>query len=107
MTWKSELLWVVVATVVAASAVLGGAYSPGARLWIGLLLTGVAAWSVMVWSWSLRWEEVFGIGVIGWGAVAAAVHHGNPLASKEMLAGWTIAWLLFVVSSCCIGSVVL
>ncbi len=95
---RSDLLFVVSAMIVAASALHGGAFSPRARLAVGLLLAAVAAWAVVGRSWSLESEELCGLGVILAGAVSAAANPGNPLASKEMLGAWLVTWLVFVVS---------
>lgn len=98
MVRGTETVGIVAAGLVATCAVLGGAFSPAPRLFIGVALAAIAAWSVAGWTGSLAKEEWLAFGVIGWGTLAALVHWSSPLAAKEMVAAWLIAWLLFLVA---------
>lgn len=93
-----ESLGIAAAGVVAVSALLGGAFSPEPRFAIGVALAAIAAWCVAGWTGSHEWEEWLALGVIAWTSLAALVQWSHPLAAKEMVTAWLIAWLLFVAA---------
>jgi hypothetical protein len=82
--------------VAAAAAVAGGAFFPGQRLAIGLSLALLIGWSVFLRRLSkLAPEEWAVLLLIGWGAVSAIAVGAAPLAAKEVLTGWLVAWWLW------------
>jgi hypothetical protein len=91
----AELLGLAAAGVVATAVVLGGAFDPGERLLIGGLAALLAVWLVVVSDDRLEPEEWCALGVIAWGFVGTATHAGYPLAAKEMLGGWLVAWVVW------------
>jgi hypothetical protein len=86
------------AAIIAAAVVQGGAFTPAGQLSSSMLLAGLFAWGIARWRGSLDAAEWLALAVVLWGAVAAAVDGGHPLAAKEMLAAWLVAWLLVVVA---------
>jgi hypothetical protein len=82
--------------VVALSAVLGGAFSPGPRIVIGVLLAVILGWSAATAKGRLRAEEWAFLVFIGWGVVAAVVAASTPLAARESVVVWLITWGLWV-----------
>jgi len=80
--------------VVGVAAVTGGAFAPGARAVLtALLAVGLGAAALR--QWTPRPEDVGFMALVGWGAVAAAVRGLEPLAAKEVLTAWVVAWALW------------
>ncbi len=88
----------VAAATVAVAAASGGAFAPTPRLLAGLAFAALAAWLAMARPGPLARHEWLGLGVVAWGAVSAVAHRGNPLAAKELLATWLVAWLVWVAA---------
>ena len=87
------------AAIVAAAAVMGGAFFPGPRLAIGALFALVLWWVGFRWQRSSPAPEEWAfLACVGWGCVSAAVVGMSPLVAREILAGWLIAWCLWVVA---------
>lgn len=95
MIRPTELAQPASALAVALAAVLGGAFLPEQRLTVGLALSTVFALAVVRWPGSARREELLVLGLPMWGAVSALVVGAAPLASKETVTGWVIAWALW------------
>lgn len=94
----AELLPLGAAVAAALTAALGGAFFPGQRLAIGLVLSVLAAcWALQRRRPPLRPEEWVALAVVGWGVVSAAAG-AAPLAAKEALAGWLVAWWLWTTA---------
>jgi hypothetical protein len=92
-------LWVVIAAaVVVIAAILGGAFYPGPRILIGILLVcslgvGIAgAWG------RITPEEGLTLGFIACAALSAVVASTAPLAAREAVAVWIVAGGLFFVA---------
>lgn len=85
------------AGVVGVAAVTGGAFVPGPRAVLTALLA-VALGAAALRPWSLRGEDVGFLAVVVWGAVVAAIHGLEPLAAKEVLAAWVVAWALWAAA---------
>jgi len=81
---------------VALSVALGGAFAPGQRLVVALVFAGLAAWVGAAAARGPVAEEWLALGVIAWGGVSAALATGYPLAAKQMLGGWLVAWVVWV-----------
>jgi hypothetical protein len=89
---------VTVASTVAVAAILGGAFDPGPRVVVGAMLA-VALGSATVFARvRLLAEEWVLFGFIVWGAVVAVVVATSPLAAREVLVVWIIAWGLWVIA---------
>lgn len=86
------------ALVVALAAVLGGAYYPGPRIVIGGLMAVTLGSAAATVRGRLRPEEWAFLGFVVWGLVAAAAAASAPLAARETLAVWLIAWGLWLFS---------
>ena len=84
--------------VVGLAAVLGGAFDPGPRLVVGILLTAVLAIAVYSWGERPAPEEWAVLGVLTWGVIASIVGGGAPLAAREVLATWFVAFVLWATA---------
>ena len=85
------------AGVVGVAAVLGGAFEPAAALAvaIGLALVGGAATAYRELGVDgLEWAL---LACLGWSIAVAAALRTGPLAAKESIAGWTVAFLLLLI----------
>jgi hypothetical protein len=87
---------VTAASAVAAAAIVGGAFDPGPRLVVGVLLAVGLASAAVFAPGRLLAEEWVLLGFIAWGAVAAVVSASSPLAAREVLVVWVVAWGLWV-----------
>jgi hypothetical protein len=94
----TEYAVIAAALTVVSAAVLGGAFLPTPRLVIGVLFACV--WLIAALEWTARpaRDEGLALGLIGWGVLSAAWVGAAPLASKETLTTWSIAWALWVVT---------
>jgi len=88
----------IVSMVVALAAILGGAFYPGPRVVIGVLLAMALGCAVAVRRASLVSEEWVGLGFIVWGVLSAALAVAAPLAAREAVAVWVVAWGLWMVA---------
>lgn len=86
------------AGTMAVAAVLGGAFLPGARLSVGILATAVILFSVVTWKDRLGVEEWLVLGLILWGALSAVLSMSAPLAAREVVAGWVVAWCFWLLA---------
>jgi len=84
--------------VVAVAAILGGAFEPGPRLVVGGLLAIVLAVVAGAWRGRLAPEEWALAAFIAWGVVAATIAGGAPLAAREVLTTWVVAWILWAAA---------
>ncbi len=84
------------AAAVALAVALGGAFAPGSRLAVALVIAVVAGWLALAASRGPVAEEWLALAVIGWGGVSAALATGYPLAAKQQLGGFLVAWLVWV-----------
>jgi len=90
---------VVIATsVVALAAVLGGAFYPGPRVVIGVLLAVALGWAVAVRRGQLLHEEWVALGFVVWGVVSAALAAAAPLGAREAVMVWMVTWGLWLVA---------
>lgn len=92
---RIELAAALAAGTLAVAAVCGGAFRPVQWLVVGGLLVGV--WIVAAWEdrASLEsWEFVL-LAMFSWAAASAVMVGAAPLASKETIVGWVIAWLMW------------
>ena len=84
--------------VVAMAAILGGAFYPGPRVVIGCFLAIALGWSVAVMRGQLAPEEWVALGFVVWGVVSAALAAAAPLAAREAIAVWMVAWGLWLAA---------
>jgi hypothetical protein len=84
------------AAAVALAVALGGAFAPGQRLAVALLVAGLAVWLALAAVRGPLAEEWLALAVIGWGGVSAALATGYPLAAKQMIGSWLVAWVVWV-----------
>ena len=89
---------VIVSSVVALAAILGGAFYPGPRVVIGVLLAAALGWAVAVRRGQLVSEESVALGFVAWGVVSAALAAAAPLAAREAVTVWIVAWGLWIVA---------
>jgi len=89
---------VIASSVVALAAILGGAFYPGPRIVIGVLLAVVLGWAVAVRRGQLMSEECVALGFVVWGVVSAALAAAAPLAAREAVTVWMVAWGLWIVA---------
>jgi O-antigen ligase len=85
------------AAVAVVAAILGGAFYPGPRVLVGVLLACSVAWAVVVLWDRITPEETILLGFIVWAILSAIVAGSAPLAARETVAVWIVAFgLLFV-----------
>jgi hypothetical protein len=88
----------IVSSVVALAAILGGAFYPGPRVVIGVLLAVALGWAVAVRRGQLMLEERVALGFLVWGVVSAAVAAAAPLSAREAVTVWMVTWGLWLVA---------
>lgn len=93
-----EMVTVLAAAVVALAAVLGGAFFPGPRVVVGVLLALTLGCAAASFSGRLGNEESAAFGFIVWGAVSAIAAASNPLAARETLVAWLVCWSLWLLA---------
>lgn len=87
------------AAATAIAAILGGAFFPGQRLVIGALLAIVLVWfGCQRRQPFLEFHEWALLALVGWGGASAALAGTAPLAAKEVVTGWLVAWCLWVAA---------
>ncbi len=98
MIRDAEIAAPAAAIAVVVTALLGGAFSPGARLVVGLVL--IVVWVVAGMTCAGRLDRIeWGMALLlAWGVVSAATVGAAPLASKEALTTWLIACTLWGAS---------
>ena len=89
---------VIVSSVVALAAILGGAFYPGPRVVIGVLLAVALGWAVAVRRGQLMSEEWVALGFVVWGVVSAALAAAAPLGARETITVWMVTWGLWLVA---------
>jgi O-antigen ligase len=89
---------VIVTSVVALAAILGGAFYPGPRIVIGVLLAIVLGWAVAVRKGRLMPEEWVALIFVVWGVVSAVVAAAAPLGAREVVTVWMVTWGLWLVA---------
>ena len=89
---------VMTAAVVVLAAILGGAFYPGQRIVVGVLLVCSLGVGVVV-SWGrIRPEEGLALAFIACAVVSAIGASAAPLAAREAVAVWVVAGGLFFVA---------
>jgi cytochrome c-type biogenesis protein CcmH/NrfG/O-antigen ligase len=83
-------------SAVALAAVLGGAFYPGPRIVIGVLMAVTLGFAAATARDRLRFEEWAFLAFIVWGSVAAVAAASTPLAARETVVVWLIAWGLWL-----------
>lgn len=80
------------------TAMLGGGFWPVQRLAVGFVLAVV--WAVAAWRWGGAIDRLEGglIALLAWGVLSAIWVGAAPLASKEALAAWLVAFTLWAVA---------
>jgi O-antigen ligase len=89
---------VIASSVVALAAILGGAFFPGPRVVIGVLLAAALGWAVVVRRGQLVSEEWVALGFVLWGIVSAMVAAAAPLGAREAVTVWIVTWGLWLVA---------
>jgi len=84
--------------VVASAAILGGAFYPGPRVVVGVLMAVMLGWTVAAMRRGLAAEEWTVFGFIAWSVVAAVVAASAPLAAREVVAVWIVTWGLWLIA---------
>lgn len=83
--------------LVGVAAVTGGAFVPGPRTVLTALVGVALGAAAVLRPWPLRGEDVGLMAAVGWGVVVAAVRGLEPLAAKEVLTAWLVAWAMWAV----------
>jgi len=91
-----EVSLVAATLVIALAAVLGGAFYPGPRIVIGVLIAVTLGWSAAAARGWLCAEEWAVLAFVGWGVAAAVGSASTPLAARETVVVWFIAWGLWL-----------
>lgn len=91
-----EVPLVAATLVIALAAVLGGAFYPGPRIVIGVLIAVTLGWSAAAARGWLCAEEWAVLAFVGWGVAAAVGSASTPLAARETVVVWFIAWGLWL-----------
>lgn len=89
---------VIVSSVVALAAILGGAFYPGPRVVIGVLLAVAFGWAMTVRRGQVFPEEWLALGFVVWGVVSAVVAAAAPLAAREAITVWIVTCGLWLVA---------
>jgi O-antigen ligase len=89
---------VIASSVVGLAAILGGAFFPGPRIVIGMLLTVALGWAVAATRGRLASEEWLALGFVVWGVVSAVVAATTPLGARETVTVWLVTWGLWFVA---------
>ena len=84
------------AAAVSLAVVMGGGFDPDQRVFLGLLMAAVSAVLWIGFALRPRAEESLALAVIGWAMVSAIISTTYPLAAKEMVGGWLVAWVIWV-----------
>ena len=84
------------AAAVSLAVAMGGGFDPDQRVVLGLLMAAVSAVLWIGLAFRPRVEESLALAVIGWAAVSAVLSTTYPLAAKEMVGGWLVAWVIWV-----------
>lgn len=93
-----EATTVMAAAVVAIAAILGGAFYPGPRVVVGILMAVTLGWAATFIERRIDTEEWSVFGFIVWGVVAAVVAASAPLAAREAVAVWIVTWMLWLTA---------
>jgi len=86
------------ALAVVIAAILGGAFYPGPRIVVGVMLACFLSWAIVGFWGRPRVEEWLALGFIVWGVVSAMVAATVPLAAREAITVWIVAGTLFFVA---------
>jgi len=84
--------------VLVVTAVLGGGFSPGRQLILSVPLALVWVLAAAEWKGRLQKPELLFAALILWGVISALWVNAAPLASKETVTAWIVAWALWIVS---------
>ena len=93
---RTDLSGVLAVIVVAVVVAAGGAFEPGQRVVVGVAMAVVAVTLGLTLRSRPRVEEVALLAVVAWAGISAAVAVGYPMAAKEMVGGWLVAWLVWL-----------
>jgi hypothetical protein len=88
----------IVSAVVALAAILGGAFYPGPRVVVGVLLAAALGWAMTAMREPLLPEEWVALGFVLWGVVSAVVVAAAPLSAREAITVWLVTWGLWLVA---------
>ncbi len=86
---------VLAATTAAVVVAAGGAFSPAERLAVSVFMALVAVALPMTVIERPRSGEIVMLAAVAWAGISAAAAVGYPLAAKEMVGGWLVAWLVW------------
>jgi len=86
------------AAVVVIAAILGGAFYPGPRIVVGVLLACSLGWAIVGLRGRPMAEEFLAIGFIVSGVVSAMAAATVPLAAREAITVWIVAGSLFFIA---------
>ncbi len=89
---------VIVSSVVALAAILGGAFYPGPRVVIGVLLAVGLGLAVALRRGHLALEESAAFAFVLWGVVSAIAAAATPLGAREAVTVWMVTWGLWLVA---------
>ena len=93
---SAEIAAVIGAGTVSMAVALGGAFDPWERVIVGVLMAVVAVVLGLGLRGLPRREELVALAFVGWAAGSAVCRPTYPLAAKEMVTGWLVAWIVWV-----------
>ena len=93
---RRDLLAVSGAALAALTLALGGGFWGPERLAVAALATAFGASAVALREGRVTTTEALALAVVGWGLSVALVRPLAPLAAKETLVQWLVAWLLWL-----------
>ena len=89
---------VAAAVVVSTAALLGGAFDPLPRLFVGGFLVVVVGVLIGLRQTRLTGDEWTAFAVIAWGVMSAVASRGAPLAAREEITVWVVALCLWIAA---------
>ncbi len=92
----TEVAVVLAAALAGLTAVMGGAFTAPERLVVGLVAAGAASAVALVLGGKLRREELLALLPVVWAGICATAVGLAPLAAKQTLGAWLVAWLLWL-----------
>jgi O-antigen ligase len=103
MSRAPELALPAAAATAVVAVGLGGAFSPVERIVVGGLLVLVWLVAAREWSGTATAEELAVLAITVSGALSAVAVGAAPLASKETVVGWVVAWALWCLARRSVG----
>jgi len=98
MTRRFEVAVPAAAAVMVLTAALGGGFFPLQKMLVGAGMIVVWIIASVEWRGRLEAPELALAGLMVWAAISAVWVGAAPLASKETVVAWVVAWTLWIIS---------